>query len=293
MSAAPPAASSTSLELVLGTVRELALELHGERAAQAVAPRASLEREVGLGSLERVELLLRLEARTGRALGDRLLVLDTPDDVARAIDEAAGVTSPADAHASAPMALPLLPAHELRPAATVHATLWQRALAHPDRPQVFLRDDDGSELTLTYGRLLQEARAVAGGLRERGIRRGETVALMLPTGLDFLRSFQGILVAGAVPVPIYPPVRLDRIEEYALRQAAILKDAGVRLMITVARARPVAALLKPAVPTLTHVVTAEELVGLGALWNEPEGSGSDPASSSTPRAAPAIPKAWC
>ena len=69
---------------------------------------------------------------------------------------------------------------------------------------------------------------MAGGLRERGIARGDTVALMLPTGLDFLRAFQGILLAGAVPVPIYPPVRLDRLEEYARRQSAILADAGVR-----------------------------------------------------------------
>jgi 1-acyl-sn-glycerol-3-phosphate acyltransferase len=100
---------------------------------------------------------------------------------------------------------------------------------------------------------------------------------MLPTGFDFLRSFQGILVAGAVPVPIYPPARLDRLEEYAQRQAAILADAGVRVLVTVARARAVAALLKTAVPGLRAVVTPDELAGAGASWPRPEGSGGDAA----------------
>ena len=70
---------------------------------------------------------------------------------------------------------------------------------------------------------------------------------MLPTGMDFLRSFQGILIAGAIPVPIYPPIRLDRLAEYARRQAGILADAGVRLLVTVRRGLALAELLRPLV----------------------------------------------
>jgi PAS domain S-box-containing protein len=51
---------------------------------------------------------------------------------------------------------------------------------------------------------------VAAGLRGRGVRAGDFVALMLPTGLEFFQSFYGILLAGAVPVPIYPPTRPGR-----------------------------------------------------------------------------------
>jgi 1-acyl-sn-glycerol-3-phosphate acyltransferase len=40
---------------------------------------------------------------------------------------------------------------------------------------------------------------------------------------------------------------------------------------------PIAALLRPAVPTLAHVTTADELEGLGATWGEPRGAASDPA----------------
>jgi fatty-acyl-CoA synthase len=261
---------------VLAVVRGLARETGGERAERAVAPDASLEREVGLGSLERVELLARLERTFGRALDDGGLALDTPSALARALLAAPG------AH---PLRLPEPDAPEAGVAtdigpgtATLQESLFRHARLDPGRVHVHLHaDDDAGEIALTYGRLWDDAAAVAGGLVARGVRPGDTVALMLPTGLDFLRAFLGILIARAVPVPIYPPVRLDRLEEYALRQSAILADAGVVLLVTIARARPVAALLSQAVPSLASVVTADELAAAGAPVGAPEGRGRDPA----------------
>ncbi len=269
----PPAAAAATEERVLEIVRELALELGGRRAGLAVAPDASLEREVGLGSLERVELLVRLEAAFGRNLGERFLTLDTPAAVAQAIAEAA----PLEAERLVATAPRLAEASRVDAAATIHETLWRRALADPERPQSYVREDDGQEQTISYGRLLRDARALAGGLRDAGVRKGDTVALMLPTGYDFLRSFQGILIAGAVPVPIYPPARLDRLDEYARRQSAILADAGVRILITIRKAMPIATLLRGSVASLTRATTAEDLIGVGATWEHPEGSGDDPA----------------
>ena len=274
---APPLSArdeQTIEERVLEVVRGMASELGAGRALRALTPGSSLERDAGLGSLERVELLLRLEAAFGRSLDEAALQADTVEELARAVRRAGGRA--AVGATSAPPALPA--ASPLRsPAATVHGTLWQRAQSTPDRPHVYMREDDGAEATLTYGGLLGDAAAVAGGLRERGVARGDTVALMLPTGADFLRSFQGILIAGAVPVPIYPPVRLDRLEEYAARQSAILADAGVRLLVTVARAAAVARVLQASVPSLGAVVTASDLMAAGASWAAPEGAGTDPA----------------
>jgi fatty-acyl-CoA synthase len=262
------------VERVLDVVRALARETGGPRAERAVSPEASLEREIGLGSIERVELLARLERSFSRALDDRCLSLDTPAGLARALLEAV----PGEAlH---------LPAREEAIGAaadigtgvrTLHESLWRHAVLDPERVHVFLRGDAAEEEQVSYGRLRDEAARVAGGLRERGVSRGDTVALMLPTGLDFLRSFFGILLARAVPVPIYPPFRLDRLEEYAARQSAILRDAGVRLLVTIPQARPVASLLRLAVPTLADVVTAGDLAAAGAPVSEPEGDGSDPA----------------
>jgi 1-acyl-sn-glycerol-3-phosphate acyltransferase len=264
-------------ERVLDVIQALAVELGGERARNAVGPTASLERDVGLGSLERVELLLRLESTFGRALDDACLSLDTAADLAHAL-LAAGETATVgdDPLALAAVAVPTAatPAGE---AATLHESLWRRAEAAPERAHVFMREEDGSERTISYGALLSESAGVAGGLREAGVRRGDRVALMLPTGSDFLRSFQGILLAGAIPVPIYPPLRLDRLQEYAERQAGILADAEAVLLITITRALPIADVLRPRVPGLQSVTTVGALLDLGASWAAPEGNGSDPA----------------
>jgi 1-acyl-sn-glycerol-3-phosphate acyltransferase len=263
-------------ERVLAVVRALARDTGGPRAERAVSPTASLERHVGLGSLERVELLSRLEHAFGRALDDRCLAIDTAAGLARALREA-------------PSAAPLrLPAREdAGPGAardigtgvaTLHESLSRHARLDPDRVHVQLRGEDGTaEQPVTYGALWREAAAVAGGLRARGVGPGDAVALMLPTGLDFLRAFCGILLARAVPVPIYPPVRLDRLEEYVLRQSAILADAGAVLLVTIARARPVARLLRDAAPALRAVVTADEVARDGAPLGAAEGRGGDAA----------------
>src|SRR5438093_1627728 len=97
-------------------------------------------------------------------------------------------------------------------------------------------------------------------LARRGGPAGGRVALMLPTSRAFFVSYTGILLAGAIPVPIYPPFRADRIEEYAARQSAILNNAEVCLLLTFRRAEAVAKLLKPRVRSLTEVADAEKLM---------------------------------
>jgi 1-acyl-sn-glycerol-3-phosphate acyltransferase len=258
---------------VLEVVRALAEETGGERARGATSLRASFERDLGLGSLERVELLARLEAALGRKLDDRHLEIDTAGEMARAL---AGALPGAALPVSRPD--PLGPARlGLPPAKTLHESLFLRAQAEPGRPAVFLRESEGEERTVTYGDLWHDAAAVAGGLRAEGVGRGDTVALMLPTGNDFLRTFEGILIAGAIPVPIYPPARLDQLDEYAGRQSAILADAEVGVLVTIAKAKPIATVLRAKVRSLRRVVTADELSDRGLAWASPEGVGSDPA----------------
>src|SRR4029450_10953929 len=99
MSVTPGAAAPLPDDLVvrvLDVVRQLARETGGARAERAVAASASLEREVGLGSLERVELVARLERAFGRALDDGCLAVDTPAGLAPGIPEGtASVAAPA------------------------------------------------------------------------------------------------------------------------------------------------------------------------------------------------------
>lgn len=59
---------------------------------------------------------------------------------------------------------------------------------------------------LTRGELLDQAGRLAAGLRERGVEPGDRVALVLPAGLDFVRGFAAVALAGAVPFAIHPEI---------------------------------------------------------------------------------------
>jgi 1-acyl-sn-glycerol-3-phosphate acyltransferase len=126
-----------------------------------------------------------------------------------------------------------------------------------------LEGDERSE-TLTYGALAAEARGTAAGLAARGVQPGEAVAIMLPTGRAFFLAFIGTLLAGAVPVPLYPPFRWTQIEEHLRRQARILANCGASLLITLAEAKGVARLLQAQVPSLRHVADVGDLASASA-----------------------------
>ena len=80
--------------------------------------------------------------------------------------------------------------------------------------------------------LVERALPVAGALAAEGIRPGDRVALVFPTGEEFFDACFGALLAGAVPVPLYPPVRLGRLGEYHRRTGALLTAAGARMVLT-------------------------------------------------------------
>lgn len=113
-------------------------------------------------------------------------------------------------------------------------TLGEAFLAVAERPDVrlYFWRDDGTREGFTYGDLAADALRVAGHLRATGVQPGERVALVLPTHPDFYRAFFGIVLAGAVPVALYPPVRLGRIEEWKERTAAMLRSARAVLVLT-------------------------------------------------------------
>jgi len=98
---------------------------------------------------------------------------------------------------------------------------------------------------------------------------------MLPTGREYFFGFFGSLLAGAVPVPIYPPTRPSQLEEHLLRHAGILANAGARALITVARARSAARLLQLQVAALQHIVTLEELTASAGARTPLLGAGAD------------------
>lgn len=252
-----PDPRDTVEQKVLVILRDFIAELGMERAAHSVSLDASLDRDLGLGSLERIELLLRIEkAFSVRIPEHRIAEAKTPRDLALAV-----LRSEAPGRPLSLERLPTIGAATPPPASasSLLEVLLSRAEREADRPHIYLPQEEGPERKITYGHLVDAAGAVAQGLLEQGLRRHETVALMLPTGADFFFSFFGVLFAGGIPVPLYPPVRMDQIEEYARRQIAILRKADARFLVASGRVEGLARLLRPLVPGLSDVTTFEAL----------------------------------
>jgi len=254
-----------------------------------------LDRDLGLGSLERVELLARLETEFGVRMPDAIAAqANTPDELSNAILTAPSADLVED---QAPSVLRTsTDSRRLRSdethtgifsAETLLDVLRYRAKHDADRAHLVISEEtaNGQErnLTLTFGELYAAAQRCAAELARRGVTAGGRVSLMLPTSRAFFISYAGILLAGAIPVPIYPPFRADRIEEYAARQAAILNNAEVYLLLTFRRAEAVARLLEPRVRSLHGVVDAEKLLD-AADKAPPPAPGALPAHISGSRA---------
>ncbi|XXF78372.1 AMP-binding protein [Myxococcaceae bacterium GXIMD 01537] len=253
----PPGAHEAIERGVLDVVGALLSELGAPAAARALGPEAPLDTALGLGSLERVELLLRLEQAFGVSLSDDAVA---GASCARDLAQRVAAAGPSVTRALPTPRGPEAPARAAPSAArTLTEVLRWHVEAHPERTHLFLRGEDGTERPLSHGELWAEASAVAAALAHEGVARGEPVALMLRTEVAFFACFFGVLLAGGVPVPLYPPFRKDRLEEYVGRQAGILRNASARVLVTFGEVRRVGTLLRARVPSLRRVVTPEEL----------------------------------
>jgi 1-acyl-sn-glycerol-3-phosphate acyltransferase len=245
-------------------VTDLVRELHGPSASSlAITLSSRLDRDLGIDSLGRTELILRIE----RIFRTRLPVsvmgeADTVQDLLVALERAAGeqVTPdrpPALATEAHGGAEPVVAATEAK--TLVEALEWHVA-RNPHRTHVTILQDENAVLgAMTYGELAEAAKAVASGLIAQDVAPGDRVALMLPTGIEFFAAFFGILYAGAVPVPIYPPMQLSQLEDYLRRQAKILCNAAPRVLVTVPAALRLSALLRGLVPSLVALKSVDDL----------------------------------
>lgn len=251
--------SLQDIEKLLQLVTDLIKEIHPNLNRHHIRLDDNFEHDLGLDSLSRVELISRimesyktdipekdlLEMRTSRELLEVLLGPDTSP----LIDS---FTLKADLKLKEVDALPL-------EAKTLVEVLFWHVKEHPDRPHIQLYEDDGQGEAITYAQLKERALKVAFGLQQLGLRPAQAVAIMLPTSADYFYSFFGILMAGGIPVPIYPPARPSQLEEHMQRHTKILKNCEAGILVTVPEAKQVAKILKSYVQNLEEIVTVPEL----------------------------------
>jgi 1-acyl-sn-glycerol-3-phosphate acyltransferase len=250
---------------VLELVRTLTTEVHPHASRLTVTLDSPFD-DLGIGSLELAELLLRVQDNCGVALPSTVLSsAETPRDLLRAVFRGGaavvdnvGAPSPpvAEAGSPAPVAASTL----------IDALEWHVG-ATPERTHIRILDESRSPDELTYGAIHREAASVAAGLLAHDVMPGDTIAIMLRTSRAYFVTFAGAVLAGAVPVPIYPPARPSQLADHLRRHIGILANARTALLVTVPEAIPLGHLLRSNVETLRHVVVPESLTGApgGAL----------------------------
>lgn len=283
MTHSPASAAARLLDVVRGLARELRPGARVDRLGLD----HQLDRDFGLDSLARVELLARIERELGVRLSEAAFAeAETPRDLLRQMGPAGPV---------APLPGPAVEAaggaRERPPGAlaTLVELLDWHVAQHGDLVHITLEGEGGYSEDISYRLLQAEARALATGLVTMGLGAGgragpdpdpdargalapipgdsvapvpipgDRVAIMLPTGRAFLAAFYGALYAGCVPVPLYPPARPAQIEEHLRRSAGIVANAGAALLVTDARAKPLGHLLRAQCASLRHVATVADL----------------------------------
>ena len=162
-----------------------------------------------------------------------------------------------------------------RPVSDLHTTsntlvelLRSRAAQYPDRLAYrFIQDGEADILSVTYGELDRQARAIGAWLESFGAG-GERALLLYPPGLDYIASFFGCLYAGVTAVPAYPP----RLNRPVPRIQSIVADSQASFALTVS------AILHnieqrfehaPELQALHWLNTEETPAGLEADWRYP------------------------
>lgn len=252
--------SAANIEMrLLGMVRDLSVEL---RASAGNIDRLGLdhqlERDFGMDSLARVELLARIQHEFNVQLTEEVFATaETPRDLVVQVKTAGGInlTSAVIAEAVQEDRLEVPPQN----IQTLTGLINWHVAHHGDRTHITLYSEGEQAHNISYRALQQEAQKLAAGLLALGLESGSRVAIMLPTCREFLAAFYGAIYAGCVPVPLYPPVRPSQLEDHMRRIAGIVANAGATVLITNSRAKIPGYLLRAQCETLHNVATVEEL----------------------------------
>ena len=157
-------------------------------------------------------------------------------------------TRPADARSGAPPGLE---------AATLCEAFQRSASEMAD--EVALRTLRGA-VSITWREYAERVRDLAAGLAGLGVKRGDTVALMLTNRPEFHLVDVAAMHLGAVAFSVYNTSSPEQIEY-------VLGDAGNRVLITEAAFLERVQAAQPRCPALEHVVVVEALDELSARGN--------------------------
>lgn len=218
-------------------IKDLGEELHWPQSrALKVGPNTSLDKDLGLDSLTRVELASRVEQNFGVILGEQLfLKIDTVADLLGAITGAPSFENMPGTTDIIKDLSGLAESDEVElptDARTLIDVIEWHFRQCPRRLHAIYMKSENIFHKITYSDLYKNAANIASALLDKGIKKGESVAIMLPTSLEYFYCFLGTILCGATPVAIYPPVRPSQLMDHIHRHAEILRNANAKLLVT-------------------------------------------------------------
>ncbi len=243
---------------VITLIRQLMQETGNSFVQRTMSLATSLE-TLGIDSLGKAELLVRIEKHFNVQLEDTVLVTaESIGDVVKAIVKGNLPNTGAVISSFKPNSINKY--IEWNNATTLIEVLLIYAKQAPDQAHVYFQNEKGSEVVLTYGKLLEQSLKVTAGLKKLDLQEGDTVAIMQPTSLNFFYAFFGVLLCGGIPVPIYPPSRPHQIEEYIQHEAKILNNANIQVLITFQEAKILSNVIQDLIPSMKTIVTVDALL---------------------------------
>src|SRR5438105_6165191 len=124
----------------------------------------------------------------------------------------------------------------------------------------------GEDLFVSFHDLRLAGQRRAAHYAAAGIGRGDRVALVVPEGEQFIPAFLGALWGGLIPVPLYPPVSLGKLDAFMDALVSILNVAKPRILVTTERVAKVLWSAVGRIPSIEKVLTTAELAkDAGAL----------------------------
>ncbi len=140
-------------------------------------------------------------------------------------------------------------------------TLPEALSAASGTDEGFVFITDGGEVRRSFADLRQQALGVAHALRERGLRPGDLVALVIADAEPFLTALFGASLAGLIPASLYPPATMIDLPRYVEQTATILRTARACAVVTTAALLPSFEALLAECPDLELVLSREALDG--------------------------------
>jgi long-chain acyl-CoA synthetase len=150
-------------------------------------------------------------------------------------------------------------------APTLTEALRRTAANHPENVAVRTPDD---AVSLTWTQLLGRVEALAGGMAKLGVRRGDTVAIMLANRPEFHIADHAVVALGATPFSIYTTYPAGEIRY-------LIEDSGARVAIVEQAFLAVLLEARQNLPGLEHVIVVDGEAPEGTLALD-EVEGSDP-----------------